>query len=128
MLPDVRRSRDQMTAMRCGLSIGNGRTSTLSITLKTAVLAPIATANVQKAASVTAGLLPRTRRLWRISVSIRQFSNALHEAVAEPDDAAAVGGIRFGVGHLHDRGALFVERLEQLHDVLALRRVQVAGR
>ena len=40
MPPEVRRSHDQMTAIRSGLSIGNGRTSTLSITLKTAVLAP----------------------------------------------------------------------------------------
>ena len=30
--------------------------------------------------------------------------------------------------HLHDRRALLVEPLEQLHDFLPLRRVQVAGR
>jgi hypothetical protein len=70
MLPDVSRSRDQMTMTRSGWSIGNGRTSTLSTTLKTAVLAPRAIASVHAAAAASAGPRRRRRMLWRRSSSM----------------------------------------------------------
>ena len=47
-------------------------------------------------------------------------SALLDISVAQIDDAIAVGGVRFRVGHLDDRRALIVETLEQLHDLLAL--------
>src|SRR5687767_7228734 len=49
-------------------------------------------------------------------------------AVAQIDDAAAVGGVRLGVCDLNDRRALVIELLEQLHDLAALAGVQVACR
>src|SRR5690348_5226338 len=49
-------------------------------------------------------------------------------AVLELDDAIAVARVLFRVRHLNDRRALGVEALEQLHDLAALARVQVAGR
>src|ERR1044072_2788071 len=49
-------------------------------------------------------------------------------AVAQLDDAIAERGVRFRVRHLDDRRALLVEALEQFHDLLALRGVQVDRR
>ena len=52
-----------------------------------------------------------------------------HEAVADPDDPAGVGGDRRVVGHQDDRQAVLgVELLEEAEDLLAGLRVEVAGR
>src|SRR5437868_14368295 len=50
-----------------------------------------------------------------------------HPAVFQLDDAVAVGGVALGVGDLKDGGAAFVEALEELHDLFALRGVQVSS-
>src|ERR1043166_7956633 len=47
--------------------------------------------------------------------------------IPEVDHARPVAGVHFRVRDLHDRRPLLVELLEQLHDLLALARVQVAG-
>jgi hypothetical protein len=52
----------------------------------------------------------------------------LQPAVFQLNDAAAVGRVGFRTRHLNDGRAGFVQGREQLHDVLALRPVQVAGR
>jgi hypothetical protein len=47
--------------------------------------------------------------------------------VREIQDAIAVGGIFLGMGNLNDGGAGIVESFEELHDLFALRGVQIAG-
>src|SRR6476661_9000186 len=49
-------------------------------------------------------------------------------SVLQVDDAVAERGVGLRVRDLHDRRAAFVELLEQLHDLLRLRRMQVPGR
>src|SRR5712692_6379668 len=44
------------------------------------------------------------------------------------DNAIAIGRVSFRVGHLDNGGSLPVEPLEELHDLLALTGMQVAGR
>src|SRR5581483_7011372 len=51
-----------------------------------------------------------------------------HPSVAQLDDARTVARVRLRVRHLDDRRAGVVQRLEELHDFLALRRMQVARR
>src|SRR6185503_21037559 len=49
-------------------------------------------------------------------------------AVAQVNHPRAVAGVGLRMRNLDDRGPLLVELLEELHDLLALARVQVAGR
>src|SRR5215217_3979398 len=49
-------------------------------------------------------------------------------AVAQLNDAAAIGSVRLRVRHLDDRRSPLVQFAEQLHDLLALAGVQVARR
>src|ERR1700676_3148481 len=49
-----------------------------------------------------------------------------HPAVFELDDAVAEGGVALGVGDLNDGGAALVQAFEELHDLFALRGVQVS--
>src|SRR6266404_1198626 len=51
-----------------------------------------------------------------------------HPAVFELDDAVAEGGIALGVGDLNDGGAAFVQAFEELHDLVALRGMQISCR
>jgi hypothetical protein len=53
--PAATRSRDQMTAIRSGRVIGDAWTRTLSMTVNTAALAPIARANVLTTATAKPG-------------------------------------------------------------------------
>src|SRR3954471_18213796 len=72
---------------------------------------------------------PRLRRSC-LKARPRSFSTRLRlleVAVPEPDDARAVGGVRFRMRDLHDRCPLIVQALEQLHDFLRLRRMEVAS-
>src|SRR6266436_1890555 len=55
------------------------------------------------------------------------FFLADHPAVLELDDAMTIHGVALGVGDLNDRSPSVVEALEELHDFIALRGVQVAG-
>jgi hypothetical protein len=48
-------------------------------------------------------------------------------AIRQIDNAIAVLSVGLGVRHLNDGGASFVQTLEQLHDLLAMRGMQVAG-
>src|SRR3954453_8420584 len=50
------------------------------------------------------------------------------ETLLEGNDARPVPGIGLRVGHLYDRRPLIVEALEQFHDFLRLRGMQVTGR
>ena len=50
------------------------------------------------------------------------------EAIAELNDAVAVGRVDVRVGDLNDRRAASIQGLEHLHDLLALVRVKIAGR
>src|SRR5229473_6220575 len=55
------------------------------------------------------------------------FFLADHPAVFKLDDAMTIHGIALGVGDLNDGGSSFVQALEELHDFVALRGVEVAG-
>src|SRR5215831_17105671 len=55
-------------------------------------------------------------------------SSSSNPAVLQVDDAVPVFRILFGVRHLNDRGALFVQLREELHDLAPLARVEVARR
>src|SRR4030095_15642060 len=50
-----------------------------------------------------------------------------HPPTRELDRPAAIGGIAVRVGHLNDRCSLLVQPGEQLHDLVSLTRMQVAG-
>src|SRR5215831_11216693 len=49
-------------------------------------------------------------------------------AVAQLNDAFAIGGVLFGMSHLRDCHALLIQSAEEFHDFLPLAGVQVAGR
>ena len=49
-------------------------------------------------------------------------------AVAQLDDAVAVGGVGFRMRDLDNGGAVGIQFLEELHDFLALTGVEIAGR
>src|SRR5258708_31738996 len=55
------------------------------------------------------------------------FFLADHPAVLELDDAVAEGGVALGVRDLNDGSAGVVQALEELHDFIALRGVEIAG-
>src|SRR5690349_15226640 len=55
-------------------------------------------------------------------------SGLLDVAVLQTNDPGSVTGVRFGMRHLHDGRALVVQPFEQVHDLLRLRGMQVAGR
>ena len=48
-------------------------------------------------------------------------------AVGQLNDAIAAGGVFFGMGDLDDGGAGFIEFLEELHDLVALDGMEIAG-
>src|SRR6266446_9404340 len=56
------------------------------------------------------------------------FLLADHPAVLELNDAMTIRGVALRVRNLNDCRASVVESLEELHDLVALRGVQVAGR
>src|SRR5438128_1801457 len=49
-------------------------------------------------------------------------------AVAQVDDATSVRRVHVGMGDLNDRGPGLVERPKQIHDFIALSRMQIPGR
>src|SRR5580698_6430242 len=51
----------------------------------------------------------------------------LNPAIGDIDDAVPVLGILLVVSHLNDRGSLVIQALEEIHDLLALARMQIAG-
>src|SRR6266404_2884702 len=67
------------------------------------------------------------RNLFGLSDRGGGFFFADYPAIFGLDDAVAVGGVALGVGDLKDGGATLVEALEELHDLFALRGVQVSG-
>src|SRR6478672_69735 len=84
-------------------------------------------------------LVPRRRNTAGPDASFLDDSNPLSgvactcrsvlddPAIGQIDDAVAVGRVRFRMRHLNDGGALLVQTLEKLHDLLALGGVQVPG-
>src|SRR2546423_7610446 len=89
-------------------------------------------------AGEVAGTMPMFSRLRRSrsasstsawsSAASTFISCALDPAVAQPDDAVSEGRVGVRMRHLHHRGPGAVELLEELHDLLALLRMQVARR
>jgi hypothetical protein len=67
------RSRAHITITRSGDEIGGGSNSTRFTTLKTAVLVPMASANVQMAVKAKPGLRRRLRRLNVTSFNTRRM-------------------------------------------------------
>src|SRR5262249_32160993 len=53
---------------------------------------------------------------------------AYYPTIFQAHNPVTVSGVRFGVRHLNDGRAFFVQALEHLHDLFALRRMQVARR
>src|SRR2546425_7676940 len=56
----------------------------------------------------------------RMTRSIVRSASVRDPPVGHLDDPPPVRRVHVGVRHLHDRGALVVEPLEQLHDLLPL--------
>src|SRR5438067_12084579 len=155
-----------MWTISSGFLKGNGRSRTVSITLKIALFAPIPRARVRIAMMANTGAFISIRRAYLRSVIIRKLQipstklqrNSKHQAaktrqrrslfgawsfsgawmlvlgasydesVAQLDDPIPVGRIHIRVRDLNDRGALAIQRLEHLHDLLPLIGVQVARR
>src|ERR1700679_2648202 len=75
-----------------------------------------------------------TRRIpdgWRVSKRTWPSFRILlvrDPAIGDIDDAVPVFRVLLVVGHLNDRGARFVQALEELHDLLTLAGMQIAGR
>src|SRR5262245_45909641 len=61
------------------------------------------------------------------AIENQQFLFVHYPAVTQVHDPASVGRVGFRVRDLDDRRACLIELLEQLHDFLALARMQVAG-
>src|SRR5262245_54341309 len=89
-------------------------------------------ASVRIASPEKPGLLPSIRSAYRKfgpGNLMRPPRSVVDDpAVAEADDAVAVGGVLLRVRDLDDRHALGVERLEEAHDLAPLVGVEVAGR
>src|SRR2546430_7006631 len=155
-----------MWTISSGFLKGNGRSRTVSITLKIALFAPIPRASVRMAMTANTGAFISIRRAYLRSVIIGKLQipstklqrNSKHQApktrqrrslfgawsfsgawclvlgashdepVPELDDPVPVRGVHIRVRDLNNRGALAIQRLEHLHDLLPLIGVQVAGR
>src|SRR5439155_3652770 len=69
---------------------------------------------------------------WRrvsLAPDTRHPTPSVHDpSIPQLNHTFAISRIRLRVRHLHDRRAVRVELLEQLHDLLPLARVEIAGR
>src|SRR5262245_15330068 len=114
---------------RSGSLNGRGRRNRPLKTLKITTLPAMRKASVNTASAEKHGFFSSRRkakrRLFILPMAIPSF---FHPPVAQPDDAVAVGSVGFRMCDLDDRHAFRVQLLEQLHDLPALIRVQVAGR
>src|SRR5690242_12249665 len=115
-------------ARRSGLRYGSGVSSSELTTVKIAVLAPIPRASVSTATVVNAGRCATVLSAYRRSLSMPVAPSIHDPAIFQLDDSVSVLGILLGVRHLHDRRAVRIELLEELHDLLSLARVQIPGR
>src|SRR5438046_6281348 len=123
-----------MWTISSGVLNGNGRSSTVSITLKIALFAPMPSASVRMAITAKTGALISIRKAYLRSVSMGFYwlagpkNSSDDESVSQLDDAIAVGCVHIRVRHLDDGGALLVQGLEHLHNFFPLIGVQIAGR
>src|SRR6266496_6099826 len=80
-------------------------------------------------ASMTTAAKPDFLRAFATGTLNPRSLFLLHDpAIAQLDDAFAVGGILLGVRDLHNCHSLLVQLTEELHDFLALTGVQVPCR
>src|SRR3989454_9297976 len=69
-----------------------------------------------------------SRWRWACRVILQSLLPVDDPPIAQMDNAIAIGRVSFRVGHPDNGGSLPVEPLEELHDLLALTGMQVAGR
>src|SRR5438105_12781173 len=124
-----------MRTTRSGSENGNPRRKRSCIKLKMAVFMPMPSASVIMARQVNPGDLRSCRRAKRKSLISLSFSLGAHlnprlndPAIAQLYDAIAITGIFLRMGDLHDGHAFRIQFAEQLHDLLALTRMQVSSR
>src|SRR5882724_4517876 len=112
-----------MSCSACGN--GNGRSSTASITLKIALFAPMPRARVSTAMMANPGVFANIRKAnLKSPIMLLSLEDP---AVAQLHDPFPVGGVFLGVRDLHDCHPFFIQVAKQLHDFLALARVQIAS-
>src|SRR6266566_1166707 len=127
--------------MRSGSGKGNGRSSTPYTTVKIAVLAPIPRASVRTATAVNPGFFASIRKAYRMSCqsvamlrlpalrSDARFLCFLNDAAVEQMDGALREiRVTLVVRDHADRSPVAVQVAQQLHDRLAVLRVEVSGR
>src|ERR1700687_757380 len=71
---------------------------------------------------------PRSRGVCRAYLRASCCVVTHNPAVLQLDDTVSIRRISFGVRHLNDRGTRVIQPLEQLHDLITLRRVQISCR